>query len=207
MIERILPHKNIESEIKKSEKSVIIMYPDSRTTGGQYITPENIDGTLEAIFLYTVNKMLSKYSRQGYDIKGIIYQDTFPNNFSPIYPISQFDQLIPLPVSALEWKSNKHKEYLEAIYEILQIKEKSTVVVGGYHSSDCVQVMTSFLRDKKHAAKPNLLLTNALGEVILEHEIRKYIPKSLKKDDKNLFPSYWKSLYKEFELNIQKKNI
>lgn len=146
MIERILPHKNIESEIKKSEKSVIIMYPDSRTTRGQYITQENIDGTFEAIFLYTVNKILSKYSKQGYDIKGIIYQDTFPNNFSPIYPISQFDQLIPLPVSATEWKGNKHKEYLESIYETLQIKENSPVIVGGYHSSDCVQVMTSFFK-------------------------------------------------------------
>lgn len=160
------------------DKVVIIMYPDCRNTGGN---PGHNNGRtppyrlLSDEFFITTDRLLGRYKNQGYRVYGVIYTDTEPENFSPLYPFTRFDELIPVNTDLEHWDREKHRELLDDVIIRLHISPETRTIVGGYHAFDCVAQMVKVLRDKGCQAAPNLLLTNELGPLLVAHRIKRMV--------------------------------
>ena len=186
----------IESEYRTAVTNVVIMYPDVRTTGGFRMTTDEIKSTLEGNFHSAVQRLLKRYKRNGAQITGIVYQDTSPDNFSPLFPREGFDSLVSVPVNFADWHRVDHSDLLESIYKKLGIS--GNTVVGGYHAFDCVAKMIQVLENKGHKVKPNLLLTNELGELLVAHKVRSILGAGYSETDRRNDIDNWNCKYQEF---------
>lgn len=182
-------------------KAVIIMYPDCRTTGDfrdpALLAIQNASKLITE-FKATTNKVLERYSDQRYSIIGITYQDTTEATFSMLYPKSQFDTLIPVSRPFRRWRREIHPSLLQELVPKLQLVREANIVVGGYHAFDCVAWMVRVLRQNGYQTKPDLLLTNELGELLIAHIIRKCLGIA-DKEERHADRFLWADKYGLFE--------
>lgn len=191
--------------MSETDKLVVIMYPDCRTTGG-IPGPNNgrtpPDRLLSDEFFRTADRLLGRYKNQGYQVYGVIYMDTEPENFSPLYPITRFDELIPVNTDLEHWDREEHQELLEEVATRLHISPGTKTIIGGYHAFDCVAQMVKVLRDKGYQVAPNLLLTNELGPLLVAHRIKRMMGSMCRKEDREWDRLIWQSQYNRFEYEV-----
>lgn len=187
------------------DRVVIIMYPDCRTTGGNPRSTNGRtppDGLLSDEFFRTTNSLLGRYKNQGYRVYGIVYADTEPENFSPLYPYARFDELVPVNVTLEHWTRDRHRELLEDVVVRLHIDPGAKTIVGGYHTFDCVAKIVKVLRDKGCQVTPNLLLTNELGPLLTAHRIKQIMGPLCGKEDREWDRLIWQAKYNSFEHEV-----
>lgn len=171
-MERIIEEKpeSIKSPERGIEKAVFIMYPDVRTTEGP--DPRTvIDGKHASYFCQKVfdrySQILQAYKRNGFKIIGVIYKDTLPDKFSPLYPQNDFDELLTLSKTIDEWTHENHKELLEEALEKINLLKRAKIILGGYHAGDCVLTMGKVLKRKSLKVKINAELTEEQGKLFV----------------------------------------
>ncbi len=195
-----------ESELNKKTSGVIIMYPDQRTTGGGKLTKEELSGTFEESFLDTATNILSRYKRQNIKINGVVFADTLPTQFSSFYPEHLFDNIVALRIGFMDWKSASHLDLLQEIYSDLSIDDSGSVVVGGYHAFDCVVDMTRVLEAMGRKVEPNLLLTDQLGELLVQHSARRILaPNDV--EERGREREVWRQKYDHFQKLVRSEDI
>src|SRR5258708_7574934 len=174
--------------MNEANKAVIIMYPDCRTTGGNPGRDNGripSDRLLSSGFFKNADRLLGRYQDQCYQVYGVVYKNTQPENFSPLYPYSRFDELIPLKVDLKHWKRERHRELLEEMLLKLPIVPEAKTIVGGYHTFDCVALMARILSDKGFAVSADLRLTTELGRFLLiAHKVKQMMGQMHGKEDR-----------------------
>jgi len=171
-MERIIEEKpeSIKSPERGIEKAVFIMYPDIRTTEGP--DPRTvIDGKHMSYFCQKVfdryEKILQAYKRNGFKIIGVVYNDTLPDKFSPLYPQKEFDLLLPISTNFEGWNHEKHEQLLHGVLEKINLSEGAKIILGGYHAEDCVFTMGKLLKRKSLKVKINAELTEEQGKLFV----------------------------------------
>lgn len=160
--------ESLESLPKEIKKAVFIMYPDFRVTEGP--DPKVIvDGKNPSDFAQEVfnryEKILQAYKKNGFKIIGIVYNDTLPDKFSPLYPQKEFDTLLPVKTNIEKWDHENHQSLLEETLEKINFSKEAKIIVGGYHSQDCVKTMGEILKKRSLKVKINAELTEKQGEM------------------------------------------
>lgn len=133
--------ESLKSPEKSINKAVLIMYPDIRTTR----PAENLlikENHFPSSFYQGVHekyeKTIQAYKRNGFKIIGVVYNDTLPDKFSPLYPQKEFDLLLPVATDIKNWKHSKHESLLAEVLEKINLSPKAKIILGGFHSEDCV---------------------------------------------------------------------
>ncbi len=178
--------ESVKPPEKEISKAVFIMYPDMRTTRPK----ENIivDGKSVSHFCQTVferyEKILQAYKRNGFKIIGVVYNDTLPDKFSPLYPKKEFDELLPVSTDFKGWNHKKHGQWFQEAVKKINLSEKAKVIIGGYHAEDCVLAMGKVLKTKLLNVKINAELTEKQGEMfVMFKEMNKILSSGMGKDN------------------------
>lgn len=158
-----------------TSQAVIILFPDARITDRvtRDIT-ETFPDTLPGKFFSATQKILGRYKIHGYRIFGIVYADTTSDLESGLYDSQLFDSTVSKGINLAEWNRDNYQSALPHIIEELNLTSQSSVVVGGYHATDCVVEMASALRQQGHSGQIDLRLTNELPFLLASHKARKF---------------------------------
>lgn len=172
----IQPSKEV---IGQHPKSVIILFPDNRTTGDwTQFASEGYIPILAERFRESTSRLLKRYQSQGYRINALVYRDTDEANFSYLYPHDAFANVITWNRNPDDWEDGEgfHELYKESFPEFRDALNPTTggeIVVGGYHAGDCVINFAKYLRSQGFKAKIDLRLTDQLQFLVVSHELRK----------------------------------
>ncbi len=158
-------------EIETNSNVVVIMFPDSRTTGDT----SNSDTHKAVSELFP--KLISRYKRKGFVVIGVVYRDTTPENLSSLFDFSQFNQIIAIKSNLFEFNNKTNDDQFavdEEVVNYMNLKMGGgNIVVGGFHDSHCVLTMAKVLKSKGFNTSIDFLLTNASRKLILKHRDRK----------------------------------
>lgn len=169
-----------ERELTEREgnlKTLLILFPDVRTTGGpSKLRDEGLALTAtEEKFINVTTKLISRYKKLGFKIIYISHQDTTNENFSLFYPQDLHDEFIHLQQPLTNWKRQRYQDELKDLVKNLGLSKNSITVIGGYHATDCVAAAAGAIRKANHTAIVDLRLTDALPFLLLSHLERKLI--------------------------------
>ena len=178
--------------------AIIVLFPDIRTTGGKlgYVGKSGL--TKE--FRDTIEKLLARYKRQDFRTIGVLYRDSTPETLSGLYPESSFDELIKMDTDFKQWTRERYEEELPSIIKALNLTPGAQVIVGGYHSKDCVVSMTAALLKESFNASTDLRLTDQLSFLLLSHKARRMLPEGAR--DGSIT---WRAIKQEQEGLVKRK--
>ncbi|MCL5409417.1 MAG: hypothetical protein M1607_00980 [Patescibacteria group bacterium] len=166
--------------------TVLIMYPDNRTTGKTTFKEISIPPSLLAIqFRQTTERLLTRYHRHGFQVVRIVFDDFNGNYDSYLYPVSAFDQTLKIGIGLSEWTRDRHHDLLQGLVSMLSYPQTSRFVIGGFHANDCVVEMTRSLRQFNYQADPDILLTDILKQYIVEHKLRRAMGRTYTREDRS----------------------
>lgn len=157
------------------KRAVIIMYPDTRTTGEGVLADNGAHlHYLPYTFAKTMKKILGCYIRQGNELIGIVYADTTSQALSHLYPLELFSRNISVESTFSNWTHEAHPQQLRAVVEQINFPLRVEFIVGGFHANDCVATMAGVLRACGYRSQIDLRLTEKVVFLLTSHYARKF---------------------------------
>lgn len=189
------PSFNTKEFQNKVSKTVVVLFPDIRTTGGLSKTsPDYVATLLTGQFFSTVEKLLKRYKREGFKIIGVLYNDSTHETFSGLFPEETFDGLVRLEEDFDHWSHEDYNKELPEVINAFNLVPQAHVIVGGYHAKDCVVYTTATLRELGFVASSDLRLTDELPFLLISHQVRKAVPSIIRNDIVHEDKLIWENL-------------
>jgi len=197
-----------EQNIVSVAKAAVVLFPDTRTTGGENRL-KDYTPILYQDFRSVTEKLLKRYQRLGFTTVGIVYEDTNSETFSYLYPQGLFQNIIRVGAFNSWGNDEKFTQFYENclpdILKKLNPKKDADIVVGGFHAKDCIAKFTAFLKRKGFKARIDLRLTNELPFLLISHKLKNMLPQEMVKEHVREDNLTWGMLKEELEAIIDKQ--